>query len=84
MSKIFVLIFTLCLSLFGNRLSAFSAEKPNVLIILVLDLGYADLGVQGLKEVATPSSARKAAATAVTRPPPRPASFTTSPLISAK
>jgi arylsulfatase A-like enzyme len=36
--------------------SAFAAQerKPNVLVILADDLGYADIGVHGCKEVATP------------------------------
>lgn len=31
-----------------------AADKPNVLIILADDLGYADVGIQGQQEVATP------------------------------
>src|SRR5947208_1443578 len=30
------------------------ARKPNVIILLADDLGYADLGIQGSKEIATP------------------------------
>jgi arylsulfatase A-like enzyme len=48
-----ILILTLLLSSFGVRHSAFSAP-PNILLILADDLGYADVSVQGLKEVATP------------------------------
>jgi len=35
--------------------AAAPATKPNVLIILVDDLGYGDVGVQGQKEIATPN-----------------------------
>jgi arylsulfatase A-like enzyme len=34
--------------------ASFAAQKPNVLIILADDLGYADVSAQGLKEIATP------------------------------
>lgn len=33
---------------------AVAADKPNIIIILADDLGYADLGVQGCKDIATP------------------------------
>jgi arylsulfatase A-like enzyme len=51
------ILFFLCLFPMLGTLRAADVqrlEKPNVLIILADDLGYADLGVQGLKEVATP------------------------------
>ena len=35
--------------------AAFAAEKPNVLIIVADDLGYADVGVQGAKDIPTPN-----------------------------
>lgn len=35
--------------------SLLAAEKPNILVIVADDLGYADLGVHGGKEVATPN-----------------------------
>ena len=34
---------------------ASAAEKPNILVIVADDMGYADCGVQGCKDVATPS-----------------------------
>ena len=33
---------------------AVAADKPNIVIILADDLGYADLGVQGCEDIATP------------------------------
>lgn len=33
---------------------AFAADKPNIIIIVADDLGYADLGVQGCKDFHTP------------------------------
>lgn len=35
-------------------LAAFAADKPNIILILADDLGYADLGCQGSKEVISP------------------------------
>lgn len=46
MKRLF-LLFALCPSLF--------AAQPNVLVIIADDLGYADIGVHGGKEVATPN-----------------------------
>lgn len=44
----------LLLALFAVPLVAAPAPRPNVLVIMVDDLGYADLGVQGGAEVPTP------------------------------
>ena len=35
--------------------ASFAAEKPNVLIIVADDLGYADVGFQGAKDIPTPN-----------------------------
>ena len=42
----------LCLCWLGTWL--YAAEKPNILLILVDDLGYGELGCQGNKEIPTP------------------------------
>jgi arylsulfatase A-like enzyme len=41
--------------LLALSLTAFAADKPNVLIIVADDLGYADVGFQGAKDVPTPN-----------------------------
>lgn len=43
-----------------SPLAALAAEKPNVVIIVADDLGYADLGVQGGKDIPTPQIDRLA------------------------
>lgn len=45
-------LFVLLLIVSGNL--AFAADKPNIIIIVADDLGYADLGVQGCKDFHTP------------------------------
>lgn len=46
----------LCLSLVVlSSLAAAAQPKPNILVIVADDLGYADIGVHGGKEVATPN-----------------------------
>src|SRR5262245_12790908 len=42
------------LALLAAALPAPAATRPNVLVLLADDLGYADLSVQGSREVATP------------------------------
>lgn len=49
--KYFVVFFALLL----GAVAAAYADKPNILLILVDDLGYADLGVQGCKDFTTPN-----------------------------
>src|SRR5687768_16468545 len=45
----FLFIFSLCGS------SAFAADRPNILVIVADDLGYADIGVHGGRIVPTPN-----------------------------
>jgi arylsulfatase A-like enzyme len=52
MNKYLLALCTLC-ALWGQRPAA-AAEKPNILVIVADDLGYADCGVQGCTDVPTP------------------------------
>src|SRR5207248_4913213 len=40
--------------------SALSAERPNIVFVLVDDMGYADLGCMGAKDIRTPNVDRLA------------------------
>ncbi len=55
------LILALCLSPFFILHSSLAAERPNLLIILTDDMGYADLGCYGGKDIPTPHLDRLAA-----------------------
>jgi len=47
--SVFLLTFSLCIT------STHAADKPNILVIVVDDMGYADIGVHGGKDVPTPN-----------------------------
>jgi len=46
---------TLVLTFFFTIISAFAADKPNIIFIMADDLGYRDLGCYGQKLISTPS-----------------------------
>ena len=57
-------IFLLCLSFLSKATQASSAappKRPNIVFILADDLGYADLGCYGAKEIKTPNLDKLAA-----------------------
>ncbi|MDF1712139.1 MAG: sulfatase-like hydrolase/transferase [Akkermansiaceae bacterium] len=43
-----------CLALFILQLSLSAAEKPNLIVIMTDDMGYADVGFNGCKDIPTP------------------------------
>src|ERR1700722_9590020 len=51
----FVAISTLLLAALSSSALAAEARKPNVIVILVDDIGYADVGVQGGLDAPTPN-----------------------------
>jgi arylsulfatase B len=57
-----IMVGILVLSMGGVLLEGRAAEKPNVIIILADDLGYADVGFQGLGDIPTPNLDRLASA----------------------
>lgn len=52
MKRLSVLAVMFCLS--GQILAAEPAKKPNILVIVGDDMGYADVGVHGCKDIPTP------------------------------
>jgi hypothetical protein len=54
-------ILTFLLLSFVISHSSFSAETPNLLIILSDDMGYADIDVTGVQDIRTPTLERLAA-----------------------
>lgn len=56
MKQLFVLIISSSVALLGHHVAEAAAPgKPNILLILSDDQGYADVGVQGCKDFATPN-----------------------------
>lgn len=49
--SMFVLTLAMC---FSNAGAAESVRKPNVIVIVGDDMGYADVGVQGCQDIPTP------------------------------
>jgi len=48
------LLLAVCLLLGLSALTAQAADRPNIIIFLADDLGYADIGVNGCKDIPTP------------------------------
>ncbi|MES2694623.1 MAG: sulfatase-like hydrolase/transferase [Verrucomicrobiota bacterium] len=54
MKKILFLVAVACMSFVHSGLAADTARKPNILFIVGDDMGYADVGFHGCKDIPTP------------------------------
>src|SRR6476659_2325265 len=55
-----IALHTILALLLTSQASALSAERPNIVFVLVDDMGYADLGCMGAKDIRTPNIDRLA------------------------
>lgn len=50
-----LIILCCCLVLVGTNIDAQNKSKPNLIVIMADDLGYADVGFNGSKDIPTPN-----------------------------
>lgn len=62
LSAVFILILTAFISKKTSKLSELNSSNPNIILIVADDLGYADVGFNGCKDIPTPNIDRIAKA----------------------